>query len=151
MKPFLTFIKEAKDNVISMGFSIDVGNEDMITANAEDKKIKLDWDKINKGISKIEHSILQALKADKKNVSFLRDEGHGSDGALVGSIDIVKDSPLAKAIQDEKEGSSEPWSTGKGNISKIMPDKKMFSGVSKDEGSDIIDVQIDFFDTPWEK
>lgn len=127
------------DKEFNFGWAITTSNEAVITSNAHEDAIQLNWDKINEDIGRIERNLVSAcLKLDIR----LRDEGH-SDDALVGSGWVngeAKGWPLIATLAR----MDEPMSTGSGTLPAELANT-LYEGVST-EGARVIDVDFSLFD-----
>lgn len=132
-----------KDNIKNIGFAIITSDEDAIThnyaSNVDGGEInKSEWDQINEDVRQMEINVLSWLR-DK--LEGARDEGHGNDGALIGTtwydsenseqVDFV----MSHALQADNFDSDYF--------------NEFYKGLSE-LGEYTIDVRIEFFDIPDE-
>lgn len=118
------------------GFSIETSSEDVIKQNAAETGVTdLDWDKVNEDMQIVESAMLKWLDT---MFGSARDEGHGSDDSLIGTLFIYRNLDIVKDSLD----IGEPLRTGSGTLQ--LPEMNLTY-------PELIDISVDFFDLVEEK
>lgn len=117
------------------GFAIGTSDEATINANAAEKGVTLDWDKVNADIQVIESKMIKWLD---DMFGSARDEGHDSDDDLVGTLFIYKNLDIVEESIDIQE----PLRTGSGTLN--IPDLDI-------NYPELIDFSVEFFELVKEK
>lgn len=118
------------------GFSIETSSEDVIKQNAAETGVTdLDWDKVNEDVQIIESAMLKWLDT---MFGSARDEGHGSDDSLIGTLFIYRNLDIVKDSLD----IGEPLRTGSGTLQ--IPEMNLTY-------PELIDISVDFYDLVEEK
>lgn len=118
------------------GFSIETSSEDVIKQNAAETGVTdLDWDKVNEDMQIVESAMLKWLDT---MFGSARDEGHGSDDSLIGTLFIYRNLDIVKDSLD----IGEPLRTGSGTLQ--LPEMSLTY-------PELIDISVDFFDLVEEK
>ena len=118
------------------GFSIETSSEDVIKQNAAEKGVTdLDWDKVSEDVQVIESAMLKWLDT---MFGSARDEGHGSDDSLIGTLFVYRNLDVVKDSLD----IGEPLRTSSGTLQ--LPEMNLTY-------PELIDISIDFYDLVEEK
>lgn len=127
------------DAEFKFGFAIATSSQDMIESAAQEDRLVLDWDQINKDVERIERNLINA--AYELGIR-LSSEGHGDDD-LVGSgwvSGTAKGWPLIATLAR----MDEPMRTGSGTMPHELT-ATLYNGVSE-IGARVIDVDFSLFD-----
>jgi len=129
---------------VSFGFAINTSPQQMVEDAAAELGLELDdksWEAISKDAGRIENNVVALLKQHGLTVS---PEGHGNDGALIGTAWVL---PGTKAWEwiSKWEDDTEPLTTTSGTLTNVEGSEKLFDGVSE-LGSRVLDIDVGFFD-----
>lgn len=156
-------VQNSRDDevVIECGFAIITTDGDVLEENlmeraeydedvvfsAEDVEAYLQSDQVGDDFWRIESNVLAQLK---KVLVWVREEGHGSDDALIGSctvpLSLAEDAYQAR----QEEDPAGWWGGGNGYWPEGIDPNAFYEGVSE-FGKQGIDVEVNFFDWPENK
>jgi len=124
----------------NIGFCISTSSVYEIIENSNEKGVPIDFDAVSNGISNIERNCLRGLR--ESGFTCVSDEGHDGNGDLLGSCMVSTDSPAWELIKYATD-FDEPFSTGKGDIHKIVENvyKDVLLSVSV-----LVDVSVELID-----
>ncbi len=100
---------EGTDLIATCGFAIDMDNEDMLDEYERENEVTLDSDKVTEDALVIESRMLRWLDY---RYGTARDEGHGSDNALQGTLFVYRNvDEIEKVIEhgEHMRQSSGSW------------------------------------------
>ena len=133
---------------VEFGFAISTAEEGMIQQNAIDQELgeltTEQWNALSDDIGKMERNVMKIL--DKSGIQ-VSDQGHGGDGALIGSAWVTRRTEGWELLRRWLETDGELLNNYVQIVNNACPDadQMMWDGIS-DLGQRVLDVDVSFFD-----